>query len=148
MDNTEIAERVIEAWNGNNIEALRDIYADDAVDHWGPEGLGSTFSGLDEIIEAESKFRHAFPDYSMELLRVADGGELVAHHWVITGTHEGEFMGIPATGNSVTYDGMAFHRVEDGNIVESWWITNRLRLLRELGVVPSDQELAEAARSQ
>lgn len=79
----------------------------------------------------------------MESLRATEDGELISHHWLITGTHEGEFMGIPPTGNTIKYDGMAFHRLEDGKIAESWWVTNRLRLLRELDAVPSDEELAE-----
>lgn len=147
MNNREIVHRLVEAWDENKTEELHEIYQEDAVDYWGPEELGSTYSGFEEIIEAESRFRHSFPDYTMEVLHVADGGEMVAHHWRITGTHEGEFMGIPPTGNSINYDGMAFHRIEDDKIAESWWITNRLRLLRELDVIPSDEELAEMAQS-
>lgn len=148
MDNQEIARHMVEAWDENKTDQLREIYHEDAVDHWGPEDLGSTYAGLEEIIEAESQFRQAFPDYSMELLRTAGDGQLLAVHWKITGTHEGEFMEIPPTGNSVTYDGMVFLRIENEKIAESWWITNRLRLLRELDAVPSDEELAERAKSE
>ncbi|RQH02497.1 ester cyclase [Natrarchaeobius oligotrophus] len=147
MANEEIVRRLVDAWDENDTDELREIYRPDAVDHWGPEGLGSTYSGISEILEAESGFRRAFPDYSMGLLHATGDGEFVSQHWMITGTHEGEFMGIPPTGNEVTYDGMAFHRLENGAIAESWWITNRLRLLRGLDVIASDDELAEMARS-
>lgn len=143
MGSEEIVRHMIEAWDENKTEELDEIYHQDAVDHWGPEELGSTYTGLEEIKNAESRFRQAFPDYSMELLRTTGEGELVSFHWIITGSHKGEFMGIPPTGNQVNYDGMAFLRLEDGKIAESWWITNRLRLLREIEAAPTDEELAE-----
>lgn len=148
MNNQEIAQQMIDAWDQNNTEALTEIYHEDAVDHWGPEGLGSTYTGINKIIAAETRFHEGFPDYSMELLQVTSNGDRLAIHWRITGTHDGEFMGIPPTGNSVTYDGMVFHRIEDGKIAESWWVTDRLRLLREIDAVPDDETLVKEASSE
>jgi steroid delta-isomerase-like uncharacterized protein len=139
MSGREVVERMVEAWNTDSTETLDELYHEDTVDHWGE----TTISGLDSVIEAQAKYREGFPDYTMELKHVVDGGDLVAHHWVITGTHEGEFNGIPPTGNEITYHGMAFHRIENDKIAESWWTTDRLRVLRDLGVVGSTEELAE-----
>lgn len=139
MAGKETVERMVEAWNADSTEILDEIYHEDTVDHWGE----TTIEGLDSVIKAQGKYREGFPDYTMKSERVVEEGDLVAHHWVITGTHEGEFNGIPPTGNTITYHGMAFHRIEDGKIAESWWTTDRLRVLRDLGVVGSTEELAE-----
>ena len=132
---------MIEAWTSGDMDLLDDIYREDAVEHWGGE---ASLTGLDEIKGGERKYHEAFPDYDMELKQVIDGGDRVAHEWEIRGTHEGEFNGIPATGKEITYRGMAIHRIEDGKIAESWWLTDRLELLRDLGVVGSREKLAEA----
>lgn len=138
MGHKDIVEKMIEAWNEDDTGTLEELYHDDAVDHWGE----TTIQGLDSIIQAASKYREGFPDYTIDLEHLISDDEYVAHHWVITGTHEGEFNGIPPTGNEITYHGMAFHRIEDDKIAESWWTTDRLRVLRDLGVVGSTEELA------
>lgn len=139
MDNMELVERMATAWTSGDVDRLDELYHDESVEHWSD----TTFHGIGKIKEAEAKYRSAFPDYTMEVLRVVDGDDQVAHYWEISGTHEGEFNGIPPTGKEITYQGMAIHRIEDERIVESWWMTDRLQLLRDLDVVPSRDRLAE-----
>ena len=139
MDKRRLVERMVEAWTSGDMDNLDEVYHQDAVEHWSD----TTFEGIGKIKEAEAKYRRAFPEYTMELKQVIEGEEKVAHYWEISGTHEGEFNGIPPTGEEITYQGMAIHRVEDGKIVESWWMTDRLQLLRDLDVVPSRERLAD-----
>jgi predicted ester cyclase len=54
-------------------------------------------------------------------------------YWIATGTHEGEWLGIPATGNKVEYPGVNIFRIACGKIVESWGVANHLGLLQQIG---------------
>lgn len=139
MNKQELVQQMVEAWTSGNMDLLDEIYHSDSVEHWSD----TTFRGIGKIKEAEAKYRRAFPDYTMELKKMIDGGDHVAHYWEINGTHQGEFNGIPPTEKEITYQGMAIHRIEDEQIVESWWMTDRLQLLRDLDVVPSRERLAE-----
>lgn len=55
---------------------------------------------------------------------------------MVTGTHRGEYMGIPPTGRSVTYSEIIVFRFEDGRIAETWGVVDVLAQLRQLGALP------------
>jgi predicted ester cyclase len=79
----------------------------------------------------------AFPD-----LRTAEADSVkerdkVAFRWLLSGTHEEEFMGVAATGRRVEVMGMDIVRVADGEIVEHWGEFDAMGLLRQIGVIPS-----------
>jgi steroid delta-isomerase-like uncharacterized protein len=82
-------------------------------------------------------YRTAFPDTRIEFAEMVAEGDLVAGPWRATGTHQGELMGIPATGKSISITGMGMDRVVDGKIVESWGNWDALGMLTQLGVVPA-----------
>jgi predicted ester cyclase len=64
-------------------------------------------------------------------------GDKVVERWSTVGTHEGEFMGIPATGNKVTVTGIDISRLEDGKVVEHWTEMDVMGMMQQLGAVPS-----------
>jgi predicted ester cyclase len=66
--------------------------------------------------------------------QLADG-DLVANRGVFTGTHQGEFMGVPATGKQVTVQFMDLWRLENGQAVENWVRLDMLGLMTQLGIV-------------
>ncbi|WAU85414.1 ester cyclase [Streptomyces sp. Qhu-G9] len=67
--------------------------------------------------------------------QIADG-DRVCTRWTWSGTHKGDFMGIPATGRQVTMTGTNIHRFdENGRIAEGWWQYDRLGLMAQLGVL-------------
>jgi steroid delta-isomerase-like uncharacterized protein len=65
--------------------------------------------------------------------QVAEGGKVVTR-WSASGTHAGDFAGVPATGRLVTVTGIHIHRVQHGRLVEHWEELNLLGVLRQLGV--------------
>ncbi len=67
--------------------------------------------------------RGAFPDHDAQVIHVVAEGDLVATYKTFTGTHEGEFMGVPPTGRRATIRVMDFVRYGDGKIVEHWSVT-------------------------
>ena len=84
-----------------------------------------------------SAFVAAFPDIHLEINDlVAEGNKLVTS-WTAQGTHQGELMGIPPTGNSVTVSGIAIDRFENGQSVEHWELFDQMGLMQQLGVIPA-----------
>jgi len=69
-------------------------------------------------------------------------GDTVVVYWTNTGTHQGEFMGIPPTGRTVTVSGVDIHRLRDGRMAEHWHVIEQLQMLQQLGVIPVPQAAA------
>ncbi|GAC1392986.1 MAG: hypothetical protein NVS4B11_00700 [Ktedonobacteraceae bacterium] len=82
-------------------------------------------------------YRVAFTDahFTIEDI-IAEGDKIVAHFTAI-GTQQGEFMGIPPTGKHVTVTGSSITRLEKGKVVEGWSNFDALRMLQQLGVIPT-----------
>ena len=76
----------------------------------------------------------AFPDYRVAVEDLVTAHDRVAVRMVLHGTHLGSFGGVPATGTRVSFDAMAFFRLENGEIVEEWFISDQFALQRQLGV--------------
>jgi steroid delta-isomerase-like uncharacterized protein len=82
----------------------------------------------------------AFPDFeaTIEDLIAEDDKVVIRMTW--TGTHEGEFMGIPPTGNRVSFGVFDIVRIADGMIVEHWGLMDNMALMQQLGVMPAPGE--------
>ena len=122
-----------EELNQGDLSVVEEIFAPGYVRH---------VTGLPDVVgrEAEKQFaaavRAGFPDIHFKIEdRLVDGNRLFVH-WTAKGTHQGEYMGIPATGKPVTVAGMVMHRIDEGQIQESWDIIDNLCMLQQLGVVP------------
>ncbi len=71
----------------------------------------------------------------MEIDDLVIAGDKAVISFALTGTHEGDLMGIAATGKQVKVNGMVLSRFEDGKIVEEWEILDQLTMFQQLGVV-------------
>lgn len=58
------------------------------------------------------------------------------HQNTVTGTHRGEYMGVPPTGKSITYKEIIIARFSDGRIAETWAVVDVMSQMRQLGVLP------------
>ena len=125
---------VEEVQNKGNIDVVNEVFAEDMVDHTPFPGLPPDRDGARQVFEV---IRAAFPDHDAVVVEMVAEGDTVATYKTFTGTHEGEFMGIPATGNKVTIRVMDFVRYRDGKIVEHWNIVDQAGLLQQLGAMPS-----------
>jgi steroid delta-isomerase-like uncharacterized protein len=77
-------------------------------------------------------FRSAFPDLHAEIEDIFGSGDRVAVRLSMSGTHRGDYLGIPATGRPVSYVSHEFYRVEDGLIAEEWLCSDTASLLRQI----------------
>jgi steroid delta-isomerase-like uncharacterized protein len=122
---------VEEVQNKGNIDAAGDYIATDVVDQSAPPGVPPGLEGAKAVFSA---IRSAFPDHDAAVHEMISEGDLVATRKSFTGTHQGDFFGIPATGRRATIDVIDFVRVQEGKIVEHWNIVDQAGLMRQLGV--------------
>ena len=105
----------------------------------------------DEILDAEYAkherefapvMRAAFPDLHFAIQDMIAEADKVVTRYVFTGTHEGKFMGIPATGKPIKIKCIWIHRLADNRIVEGreWGLVDTLGMMRQMGVVPSQEQ--------
>ena len=80
-------------------------------------------------------YRAAFPDLRMAIDELVVADDKAVIFFTLTGTHEGQLMGIPPTGKEMRVHGVVRSRFEDGRIVEEWEVLDQLAMLTQLGVV-------------
>ncbi len=81
-------------------------------------------------------FRQGFPDVVSTIEDLIAEGDKVVARWRARATHQGEYMGIPPTGNTVDFTGISVYRIEAGKIAESWNVEDELGLMRQIGAIP------------
>lgn len=81
--------------------------------------------------------RAAFHDLHLEIETIAAYHDKVAVRLLYSGTHQGEFMGVPGTGQVYHWTGTITDRIEEGKIVERWTNTDRFTLYQQVGIIPS-----------
>ena len=100
-------------------------------------------SGLNFVEGFQTFYRMllgAFPDLLPEIHDMLAEGDKVVTYKTFRGTHQGEFMGTPATGKHVEIDVIDIMRVANGKIVEHWAVIDMMRVMRQIGAVPTPGE--------
>jgi len=90
--------------------------------------------GPDSLKEAVRHFREGFSDFHDTMIKIEAEGDRVAYLGTISGTHDGEFFGFPATGKPMQVLGINFFRLKDGKIVERWGQFDVLGMMSQLGL--------------
>jgi steroid delta-isomerase-like uncharacterized protein len=135
MDNADAMRRAYDLINAGDIDGFGTLLADDFVEHEASPGLEPTKAG---VLQFFRMYKAAFPDLRFEPQDFFDGGGKVAVYFRVTGTHSGEFMGIPATGKSVDVNGVDIVRFgDDGLGHEHWGVFDAMGMMQQLGVVPA-----------
>ena len=99
-----------------------------------PLGAGPDRDG---IRDAGAMFRKVFPDWHSDVHLLIGEEDIVVELFTASGSQQGEFMGVDATGRTVTLPGINIFRVRGGRIVERWGRLDDLGLLRQLGLAPT-----------
>jgi steroid delta-isomerase-like uncharacterized protein len=132
-ENKAIYSRFIEeVWNRGNVDLCDELFTPDATSPSAPQ-LPPGPEGVKAVVRM---FRTAFPDFYMTIEDILAEDDLVVARFVEGGTHQGEFMGIPATGRRTEFTEIAIVRLRDGRLVETRWEVDMLGLLQQLGAVP------------
>jgi steroid delta-isomerase-like uncharacterized protein len=134
MDHAATVRRFYDLINAGDIDGFGALLADDFVEHEETPGLAPTREGVMDFFRMN---RTAFPDMRMVAEDVLTSGDKVVVRAKLTGTHQGEFMGMPATGKSVDVQLIDIIRFgDDGLAHEHWGVMDALALMQQLGAVP------------
>ncbi len=129
--NKAIVLKFYEAFDRQDIEQGRKLMSADIVS----QGLDANpLKGYDAIMQYGVMMFAAFPDGRHILSEVIAEGDKVVTRGIFSGTHQGELMGIPATGKQVTFSVVHIDRVVNGKIVEHWGQGDTLALMGQLGM--------------
>jgi aspartyl-tRNA synthetase len=94
--------------------------------------INGTDRGMDAYAQGLRAVVRAFPDYHWELRHLLVDPPWIAAPFTDTGTHGGPFLGVAATGRSVSTQEFAFYRVDAGRIAVVWGTADDLHLLQQL----------------
>ena len=131
MDHTATLRRLYDLINAHDIDAFGDCLADDFVEHEVLPGGAPTRDGVQDFFRMQIA---AFPDLAMTPQDVIDGGDKVVARVRFTGTHEGAFMGMPATGRTVDVQLIDIMRfADDGLVHEHWGVFDAMAMMEQLG---------------
>jgi steroid delta-isomerase-like uncharacterized protein len=141
MTSTESHKRVvrrfyIEAWNNKKLEILEETHHPNWT-HQDPSNPEDMHGGPEGNRARLAQVMAAFPDIHYTLEDLIAEGDRVVVRFTVTGTHQGVFAGIPATGKQVRMSGIIIHRIQDGKIIEDWVVRDTLGLMQQLGVIPT-----------
>jgi steroid delta-isomerase-like uncharacterized protein len=133
-DNATIVRRFVdEVITQGQIDSAAQFVWEDVVEQVPFPGQGPGLEGLKDVLRA---MRTGFPDIVFAIHEQISQGDKVASRFEWTGTHQGEFLGIPATGRKVAVWGFVFDRLEQGRIKETRILMDILGLMMQLGAIP------------
>ncbi len=122
-----------EVWNQGSVASYEELASPDLVVHNPPPGITGDFEGVKQAI---SIHRTGYPDMHFTIEEQVAEGDKVVSLWTITGTHKGEWVGIPPTGKQISIHGMSLQRYQGGKMVEGWLAMDMLGWMQQIGVVP------------
>jgi steroid delta-isomerase-like uncharacterized protein len=124
-----------EVINGRDLDrAMAEVVAEDFVEQIPFPGQGPGRAGLADVLAG---LFAGFPDLHWTIRDTLAEDDRVMAYSTWTGTHLGEFMGIPATGKPVSVDAWTIDRYRDGRMTESRLIMDVAGLLGQVGVLPA-----------
>ena len=130
----EVGRRFVEeVINNQNLAAADELVAENFVELDPLPGQAQGREGLKQIL---AMFFAAFPDLHWTVEEDAAEGEKLWSRFTWRGTHRGDFLGVPATGNQVEVNGVVIDRIVEGKMVDSRILMNELSLMQQLGVIP------------
>jgi predicted ester cyclase len=89
--------------------------------------------GIKQIVQT---YLSAFPDLAYTVEEQVAEGDMVVTRWRARGTHQGEFMGVAPSGNTIEVSGMSMYRIAGGEIAEDWVNWDALEMMHQVGAVP------------
>ena len=133
-DNIEIITRFELAFRQGDQATIDELCDPGLVDHNPAPDHEPTLAGFKH---KTAYFCSIFPDLKEDLQDIIASGDTVATRWVITGSLQQEFMGIPAAGQAIRVEGMNFYRLKDGRVTDIWTQFDGAAMMQQLGAIPA-----------
>ena len=141
-ENTVIFRRIWdELFNQRKLAVAAELFASDFVNHVRLVQVRKTPPppfppGPAHMKQLVTTLTTAFPDSHFTVEDIIAAGDKVVGRITWSGTHQGEFLGIPATGKTFKVTHIQIYRFAGGKIVEHWAVRDDLGMLRQLGLIP------------
>jgi hypothetical protein len=135
-----LERRAFKEWNKGKAATMAEIdeiFATSVVFH---SSIEKDVYGLKEYKQYFSALYDAFPDVHWTLDDLVAEGEKVVVRYTLTGTHKGEYMGVPSTNKKVAFWGIGIDRFAGGKIVEEWARYDTLDFMQQLGAIPEPKK--------
>jgi steroid delta-isomerase-like uncharacterized protein len=126
-----IRRLVDEVINKQHLAVIDEIIHPDYV-HRTP---GGELHGRQALRELLTAYQTALPDLHVKIDELVCTDNKAVLFFTLSGTHEDELMGIPATGKQVSINGMTRSYIENGQIIEEWELLDQLTMFQQLGIV-------------
>ena len=110
-----------------------EIVSSDYYNHDAPDPSIS-FEGIKPFV---TSFKNAFPNAQVKIEFQVTEGDKVVSRYTWSGTHQGDFLGTPATGKRASWTATATFRITNGKISEAWLNWDQWGLMQQMGVVPA-----------
>ena len=130
-----VMKRFVEFINTADEHLAREVIAPDAA--FDAPTHGEPLRGPDGYLELLALLRNGFPDIQWTLEDMVAERDKVAARFIMRGTHQGTFFGVPPTGKKITVQAMNIYRLSNGKFVEEHGQPDMLGLLQQIGAVPS-----------
>jgi steroid delta-isomerase-like uncharacterized protein len=138
-ENKELVREMLEVmFNQGDVDGADEFMAPDFIEHEElPPGVPGGREGVKFLI---GMMHAAFPDFKASIKDLIAEDDRIVIRMTWTGTHEGEFMGIPPTGNRISIGVYDILRIIDGMVVEHWGLMDNMAMMQQLGVMPAPGE--------
>ena len=125
-----VMQQIYDAFNARDFDGIEALLHDDFKEHESLPGMPSDKTAPRAFM---GMFTAAFPDFTMHVEDMLQDGDKVASRGRMTGTHEGEFMGMPATGKSFEISFYDIVEFRDGKAVAHWGLNDVAGMMEQLG---------------
>ena len=133
-----VRQLVKEAINQGNIRVIDELLIPDFIEHEElPPGIPPGREGPKVLF---TMLRSGFPDIKATIEHLIAEGDQVVLHMTWTGTHKGEFMGIPPTGKRISINVIDILVIAEGRFVEHWGVMDSMAMMQQLGVAPAPEQ--------
>jgi len=124
-----------EVWNKGREEAIDEMFAENGVANGLTDENGNTIIGPEMFKPFFRKFREAFPDIHVTVEQTVSEGNKITGLCRVTGTHNGQGIGVKPTHKHIDFRGIAIVRIEDGKVVEAWNQFDFMSMYQQLGAL-------------
>ena len=137
QENKDFVRHLVdEVQNKHNLDVIEELHSPDFVNRSAFPGIPSNREGTRQVMTA---MLASFPDMHVTIHdQIAEGDKVVTRK-TLHATHKGEFMGVPATGKSVSIEVIDIIRVQGGKAVEHWAVVDMLGVMQQIGAVPAQE---------
>lgn len=133
-----IRRYIEEVWNQRQLDSIDELFQADYTIHQNAQTLSINREILKQSI---ATITSTFPDFRMALDYLVAERDMVAAYWVNRGTQTGELSlpdiprSAPPSGNGVQFTESALFRIADSRIAEVWYVSDRLSMMQQLGLI-------------